>query len=137
MRPHPALRQTRGIGQRMVLTGQRGRGCAGTLPLAMGNDNPAISAEQVAHVARLARIELTPEEIDHYTGHLGRVLEHARELEDLDLAGVPPLAHPYPLRNVFRDDVAAPAVDRDEVLAQAPAASDGQFEVPPVLGSDE
>ena len=95
-----------------------------------------ISTDQVAHVARLARIELTADEIDHYTGHLGRVLEHARELEDLDLAEVPPLAHPFPLRNVFRDDVAAASVDRDEVLEQAPAVSDGQFEVPPVLGEE-
>ena len=102
----------------------------------MGEATSAISTDQVAHVARLARIELTPDEIEHYTGHLGRVLERARELEDLDLADVPPLAHPYPLHNVFRDDVAGPAVDRDEVLAQAPAASDGQFEVPPVLGEE-
>ena len=99
-------------------------------------DAAAISTEHVAHVARLARIELTPDEIEHYTGHLGRVLEHARELEDLDLADVPPLAHPYPLHNVFRDDVAGPPVERDEVLAQAPAAADGQFQVPPVLGED-
>ena len=109
---------------------------AGTLPHAMGEETAAISSDQVAHVARLARIELTPDEIDHYTGHLGRVLEHARELEDLDLADVPPLAHPFPLHNVFRDDVAASPVDRDEVLGQAPAASDGQFEVPPVLGEE-
>ena len=100
----------------------------------MGEATPAISTDQVAHVARLARIELAPDEIEHYTGHLGRILEHARELEDLDLAEVPPLAHPYPLRNVFRDDVAGRTIDRDEVLDQAPAASDGQFEVPPVLG---
>ena len=102
----------------------------------MGEPTAAISTDQVAHVARLARIDLTSDEIEHYTGHLGRVLEHARALEDLDLADVPPLAHPYPLRNVFRDDVVGPSVDRDEVLAQAPAASDGQFEVPPVLGEE-
>lgn len=102
----------------------------------MGDPAKAISTEQVAHVARLARIELTSEEIEHYTGHLGRVLEHARELEDLDLDDVPPLAHPYPLRNVFRDDVAGPTIDRDEMLKQAPAASEGQFEVPPVLGDE-
>lgn len=102
----------------------------------MGEATAAISTDQVAHVARLARIELTPDEIEHYTGHLGRVLEHARELEDLDLADVPPLAHPYPLRNVFRDDIAGATIDRDEMLNQAPAASEGQFEVPPVLGDE-
>ena len=102
----------------------------------MDDATAAISTDQVAHVARLARIELTPDEIEHYTSHLGRILDHARELEDLDLADVPPLAHPYPLRNVFRDDVAGTTVERDEVLAQAPGASDGQFEVPPVLGTE-
>ena len=101
----------------------------------MGEPAAAISTDQVAHVARLARIELTPDEIEHYTSRLGRILDHARELEDLDLADVPPLAHPYPLCNVFRDDVAGTTVDRDEVLAQAPGAMDGQFEVPPVLGT--
>ena len=99
-------------------------------------DATAIGTDHVAHVARLARIELTAGEIEHYTGHLARVLEHARELENLDLADVPPLAHPYPLRNVFRNDAASSPVDRDEVLAQAPAASGGQFEVPPVLGEE-
>ncbi|WP_419840843.1 Asp-tRNA(Asn)/Glu-tRNA(Gln) amidotransferase subunit GatC [Candidatus Poriferisodalis sp.] len=100
----------------------------------MSDGTPAISTDHVAHVARLARIELTQDEIEHYAGHLGRVLEHACELEELDLADVPPLAHPYPLSNVLRDDVAAASVDRHEVLAQAPAARDGQFQVPPVLG---
>lgn len=102
----------------------------------MGEPTAAISSEQVAHVARLARIELTEDEIDHYTSHLGRVLDHARELEGLDLDDVPPLAHPYPLRNVFRDDVAGSPLDRDEVLVQAPGSSEGQFEVPPVLGTE-
>ncbi|WP_419920871.1 Asp-tRNA(Asn)/Glu-tRNA(Gln) amidotransferase subunit GatC [Candidatus Poriferisodalis sp.] len=94
----------------------------------------AISTEQVSYVARLARIELTQPEIEHFTSHLARVLSHARELSDLDLSDVPPLAHPYPLRNVFRDDVVGGVADRDEVLAQAPAAEHGQFAVPPVLG---
>ena len=94
----------------------------------------AISSEQVSYVARLARIELTQPEIEHFTSHLARVLSHARELEDLDLSDVPPLAHPYPLRNVFRDDVVGGVADRDEVLAQAPGAEHGQFAVPPVLG---
>ncbi len=102
----------------------------------MGEATTAITAEQVAHVARLARIELTSDEIEHYTNHLGSILDHAGQLEDLDLADVPPLAHPYPLRNVFREDTAAATLDRNEVLAQAPSASAGRFEVPPVLGTE-
>lgn len=108
--------------------------------LASGSPPPAaappISRDQVAHVAKLARIELTPADIDRYTSHLGRILEHAQELENLDLSDVEPLAHPYPLRNVFREDVVGVLADSDEVLAQAPGAEQGQFAVPPVLGSE-
>ena len=93
-----------------------------------------ISREQVVHVARLARLALTEEELDRFTGQLGAVLEHVAGLEALDTAGVPPTAHPLPLVNVLRADVARPGLDRDEVLAQAPAAEDGRFRVPRILG---
>ncbi|MFP5325978.1 MAG: Asp-tRNA(Asn)/Glu-tRNA(Gln) amidotransferase subunit GatC, partial [Acidimicrobiia bacterium] len=61
-----------------------------------------ISREQVAHVAHLARLALTDEEIDLFTGQLAAVLEHAEEAEALDTEGVPPTAHPLPLENVLR-----------------------------------
>ena len=93
-----------------------------------------LSGEDVAHVARLARLDVTEEELDLYTEQLAAVLEHARDVEALDTAGVPPTAHPLPLRNVLRDDEVRPSLDRDEVLAAAPAAEDGRFRVPPVLG---
>jgi aspartyl-tRNA(Asn)/glutamyl-tRNA(Gln) amidotransferase subunit C len=93
-----------------------------------------ISREEVAHVARLARIELSGEELDTFTGQLGDVLDHARDIEALDVADVPPTAHPYPLVNVLRPDQEQPCLSRDDVLAAAPAAEDGQFRVPPVLG---
>jgi aspartyl-tRNA(Asn)/glutamyl-tRNA(Gln) amidotransferase subunit C len=93
-----------------------------------------ISRDDVAHVARLARLELTEEELGRFTEQLGAVLDHAADVEALDVAGVPPTAHPLPLVNVFRDDVPRPSLDREEVLAQAPAAEDGRFRVPPVLG---
>ena len=93
-----------------------------------------ISREQVVHVARLARLDLTEEELDRFTGQLHAVLEHVAGLEALDTAGVPPTAHPLPLVNVLRDDVPGPSLDRDEVLAQAPAAEDGRFRVPRILG---
>src|SRR5690606_19803245 len=66
---------------------------------------------------------------------LARVLDHARDVEALDLADVPPTSHPYPLRNVMRPDEVRPSLDRDEVVAAAPAAEDGQFRVPPGLGA--
>jgi aspartyl-tRNA(Asn)/glutamyl-tRNA(Gln) amidotransferase subunit C len=93
-----------------------------------------ITREDVAHVARLARIELSDDELDTFTGQLAKVLQHARDVEALDVRDVPPTAHPYPLQNVLRPDEVQPTLPRDEVLAQAPAAEDGQFRVPPVLG---
>ena len=93
-----------------------------------------LSRDDVAHVARLARIVLDDREVDHFTEHLGKVLDHASQLESLDLDDVPPMAHPYPLSNVLRDDVVGDTLDRDEVLGQAPEADDGQFSVPSILG---
>jgi aspartyl-tRNA(Asn)/glutamyl-tRNA(Gln) amidotransferase subunit C len=62
------------------------------------------------------------------------VLDHAADVEALDTAGVPPTAHPLPLRNVFRADVPVPSLDRDEVLSQAPDVEDDRFRVPRILG---
>ncbi|HEV3226496.1 MAG TPA: Asp-tRNA(Asn)/Glu-tRNA(Gln) amidotransferase subunit GatC [Acidimicrobiales bacterium] len=96
----------------------------------------SISRDDVAHVARLARLELTEDELELFTAQLAAVLEHAADVEALDVGDVPPTMHPWPLRNVMRDDVIVPGVDRDEVLAQAPAAQDGRFKVPPILGEE-
>lgn len=85
-------------------------------------------------MARLARLLLTDEEIDTFTPQLAAILEHAADVEALDLADVPPTAHPYPLANVTREDVVRRSDIRDEVLAEAPAAEGGMFRVPPVLG---
>jgi aspartyl-tRNA(Asn)/glutamyl-tRNA(Gln) amidotransferase subunit C len=93
-----------------------------------------ISRHDVAHVARLARIELNDDELDTFTDQLGDVLDHARDIEALDVADVPPTAHPYPLFNVLRPDDEQPCLPREDVLAAAPDAEDGQFRVPPVLG---
>jgi aspartyl-tRNA(Asn)/glutamyl-tRNA(Gln) amidotransferase subunit C len=95
-----------------------------------------LTRDDVAHVARLARLELTDDEIDVFTGQLAKVLQHAEDVEALDVEGIEPTAHPYPLVNVFRDDVVRPSLDRAEVLGQAPAAEDGRFRVPPVLGEE-
>ncbi|WP_436793074.1 Asp-tRNA(Asn)/Glu-tRNA(Gln) amidotransferase subunit GatC [Actinospongicola halichondriae] len=93
-----------------------------------------ITTDDVAKVASLARLTLTDAELEAFTGQLRSILEHARDVEALDLADVPPTNHPYPLRNVFRPDEVTPGVDREEVLAQAPSAEAGMFRVPPVLG---
>lgn len=93
-----------------------------------------ITSDDVAHVAALARLELTAEELQLFTGQLAAVLDHAADVEALDLTDVLPTAHPLPLVNVLRDDVARPSLDRREVLEAAPAVEDDRFRVPPVLG---
>ena len=98
-------------------------------------DGP-ISRDDVAHVARLARLDLTNDELDRFTDQLAAVLEHAADVEALDVDDVAATHHPYPLENVARPDVVVPSLDRDEVLAQAPAAEAMQFRVPPVLGEE-
>src|SRR3954453_20959264 len=94
----------------------------------------SISRDDVAHVARLARLELTDDELDVFTSQLAAVLDHAADVEALDVGDVPPTMHPSPLRNGMGADVVRPSVDRDEVLGQAPAAEDGRFKVPAILG---
>ena len=93
-----------------------------------------ISRDDVAHVARLARLDLTEDELDRFAGQLAAVLDHAADLAALDTTGVAPTAHPYPLVNVLLDDAVGTSLDRDEVLAMAPAAEDGRFRVPRILG---
>jgi aspartyl-tRNA(Asn)/glutamyl-tRNA(Gln) amidotransferase subunit C len=95
---------------------------------------PDLTRDDVAHVARLAHLSLNDAELDEFTGQLAAVLDHAADVEALDVTGVPPTAHAYPLANVLRDDQPGPLLDRAEVLAQAPAVEDGRFRVPPILG---
>jgi aspartyl-tRNA(Asn)/glutamyl-tRNA(Gln) amidotransferase subunit C len=93
-----------------------------------------ITAADVAKVARLARLDLTDEELQRTTAQLAGMLEHFADIDALDLSSVEPMTQPYPLVNVFRADVVRPSLDRDEVLAAAPAAEDGRFRVPPIVG---
>lgn len=93
-----------------------------------------ISAADVAKVARLARLDLTPDELGRMTEQLGGMLDHFADVDALDLSTVEPMTQPYPLVNVFRADVVQPCLDRDEVLAVAPSAEDGRFRVPPIIG---
>lgn len=92
-----------------------------------------IAAADVRKVALLARLALTDEEVDRYTVQLADMLEHFADIDALDLDSVEPMTQPLPLSNVFRADVVQPTLDRDEVLAAAPAAEDGRFRVPPMV----
>jgi aspartyl-tRNA(Asn)/glutamyl-tRNA(Gln) amidotransferase subunit C len=96
-----------------------------------------ITPEAVAKVARLARLSLTDDELRTTTEQLGDMLDHFADIDALDLDGVEPMAQPIPTKNVLRDDVIRPGLDRDEVLAAAPRAEDGRFRVPPIIGLEE
>jgi aspartyl-tRNA(Asn)/glutamyl-tRNA(Gln) amidotransferase subunit C len=93
-----------------------------------------LTRDEVAHVATLARLHLSEEELDLFTDQLGVVLEHAADLASLDLAEVPPTAHAMALTNVLRPDEPQASSDRDEVLAAAPSVEDHRFRVPRILG---
>lgn len=93
-----------------------------------------ITRDDVVHVARLARLELTDDQIERFTGQLGAVLEHADDVAALDLADVEPTSHPYPLVNVLRADEVGLTLDNDQALSGAPDAAEGRFKVPAILG---
>lgn len=97
-------------------------------------EQPVLSRDEVAHVAGLARLSLSEQELDMFTGQLAAVIEHARDVAALDVAGVAPTAHPLPVRNVLRSDDPCPGLDREEVLAAAPAIEDDRFKVPRIVG---
>ncbi len=94
----------------------------------------ALSREDVAHVARLARLDISGEDLERYTDQLRAVLDHAKDLEAFDLESTPPTAHPFAAAAFLREDVVVECLDRDEVLAQAPAVEDDRFCVPQIIG---
>jgi aspartyl-tRNA(Asn)/glutamyl-tRNA(Gln) amidotransferase subunit C len=93
-----------------------------------------LTRDDAAYVARLARIDLSPGELEEFAVQLAAVLDHAAEVAAIDTSQVEPMSHPLPLVNVLRADVAQPSLDRDEVLSQAPATESGRFKVPRILG---
>jgi aspartyl-tRNA(Asn)/glutamyl-tRNA(Gln) amidotransferase subunit C len=103
----------------------------------LGRDDTArLGRDDIAHLARLSRLALTEEELDRFAGQLGAVLDAVAQVSQADVADVDPTTHAVPLTNVLRDDVATPSLPRDVVLAAAPAAEDGRFRVPRILGED-
>ena len=89
-----------------------------------------IDREQVLHVARLARLELTDDEVERMIGELTGILGHIEKIGELDLDGVPPTSHVVEVTNALRDDEPRPSWPREELLAAAPAVRDDGFEVP-------
>lgn len=96
-----------------------------------------IDVHVVAKVSRLARLDLTPSEIEVTTEQLAKMLDHFADIDAVDLDAVIPMTQPYPLINVLREDVEQPCLDRDEVLAAAPDVEDHRFRVPPIIGLED
>jgi aspartyl-tRNA(Asn)/glutamyl-tRNA(Gln) amidotransferase subunit C len=91
----------------------------------------AISREQVLHVASLAHLDLTDEEVERLGEQLNAILEAVSKVSELELADVPPTSHPLDLVNIWRDDEPRPSLSLDEVFANAPEREDDHFRVPP------
>jgi aspartyl-tRNA(Asn)/glutamyl-tRNA(Gln) amidotransferase subunit C len=89
-----------------------------------------IDREQVLHVARLARLELSDDEVERMSSELSGILDHIEKIEGLDLEGVPPTSHVVPMTNALRADEPRPSLEREVALASAPAVRDDGFEVP-------
>ncbi|MGC8466291.1 MAG: Asp-tRNA(Asn)/Glu-tRNA(Gln) amidotransferase subunit GatC [Acidimicrobiales bacterium] len=92
-----------------------------------------ITRDEVAHVAFLARLLIDPSEVDQYAEQLSSVLEHAADIEALELNDVEPTFRPIPLENVLREDVVTVSLPRDTVLSQAPETAHNMFLVPKIL----
>lgn len=96
----------------------------------------AITRDEVAHLARLARLELQPDELDRMAAQLDGILSAVARVAEVATADVPPTSHSVPLTNVLRDDVVRPGLSPEEALSGAPAAEDGRFRVPRILDEE-
>ncbi|MER7004003.1 Asp-tRNA(Asn)/Glu-tRNA(Gln) amidotransferase subunit GatC [Dactylosporangium sp. NPDC000555] len=95
-----------------------------------------ISREEVAHLARLARLAVTDEELGTFAGQLDVILQAVAQVGEIAAADVPPTSHSVPLTNVYRDDVVVPGLVREDALAGAPDAEENRFRVPRILDEE-
>lgn len=98
---------------------------------------PTISRAEVAHLAGLARLAVTEEELDTFAGQLDVILQSVAKVGEVASEDVPPTSHAVPLTNVFRADEVRPSLDREQALAGAPAAEENRFRVPRILGEEQ
>lgn len=91
-----------------------------------------ISTDDVKHVAKLARLELTEEEINKYSKQLGSILQYVEQMNEVDTTGIEPMPHAIPVYNVMREDVVKYEQTKEEMLANAPFEEDGFFRVPKI-----
>lgn len=96
----------------------------------------AITRADVEHLARLARLQLSEDELDHYSGQLDVILQSVARVSEVAADDIPPTSHPIPVENVYRDDIAKPGLERADVAASAPAWEDDRFRVPRILDEE-
>jgi len=97
---------------------------------------PDITREEVAHLADLARIDLSDAELDHLAPQLAVILDSIKSISEVAADDIPPTSHPMPLTNVFREDVRRPGLTAEEALAGAPEVQQQRFAVPRILGEE-
>jgi aspartyl-tRNA(Asn)/glutamyl-tRNA(Gln) amidotransferase subunit C len=97
----------------------------------------SITRDEVAHLADLARIDLSDAELDHLAPQLSVILESVAAIQGVAGDDVPPTSHPVPLTNVFRDDVVVPGLTAEQALSGAPEAEQQRFSVPRILGDEQ
>jgi len=95
-----------------------------------------LSREEVAHLAHLARMAVSDEELDLFAGQLDVILTSIARISDVAAADIPPTSHSVPLTNVLRDDVVVPCLTREEALAGAPDTAEDRFRVPRILDEE-
>ena len=98
---------------------------------------PAITRDEVAHLARLARLAVTDDELDAFAGQLEKILDHVATVTEVAADDVPPTSHAVPVTNVTREDVVVPGLTQAQALSGAPAAEEGRFRVPQILGDEQ
>ena len=96
----------------------------------------SIARAEVAHLARLSRLALTDEELDHFAVQLDQIISAVARVQEVAAEGIPPTSHAVPVTNVFRVDVVVPPLGADKVLDQAPAVEQQRFRVPRILAED-
>ena len=101
-----------------------------------GEPTGRISRADVAHLARLARLAVTDDELDVFAGQLEVILGAVASVGEVTADDIPPMSHAVPLQNVFRPDELRPGLTQQQALAGAPAAEDGRFRVPQILGEE-
>ena len=96
----------------------------------------AISREDVAHLAKLARIDMSEAELDHLAQEMDVILGAVARVQEVAASDVPPTSHPIPVHNVVREDVVHPSLTPQEALSGAPAQAEERFKVPQILGEE-